>query len=47
MVYSTLTYVMLMSTKKIAPQAASYLLQIKWLITNQPFGADVRFDTLT
>jgi len=25
--------------------AASYLLQIKWLIANQPFGADIRFDT--
>lgn len=25
--------------------AASYLLQIKWLIANQPFGADVKFDT--
>ena len=25
--------------------AASYLLQIKWLIANQSFGKDVRFDT--
>jgi len=25
--------------------AASYLLQIKWLIANQPFGADIKFDT--
>ncbi|KAL7554539.1 hypothetical protein ACHAWF_018029 [Thalassiosira exigua] len=25
--------------------AASYLLQIKWLIANQPFGDDVKFDT--
>lgn len=25
--------------------AASYLLQIKWLIANQPFGKDIKFDT--
>ena len=25
--------------------AASFLLQIKWLIASQPFGKDVRFDT--
>lgn len=25
--------------------AASYLLQIKWLIVNQPFGKDIKFDT--
>lgn len=25
--------------------AASYLLQIKWLIANQPYGADIKFDT--
>ena len=25
--------------------AASYLLQIKWLVANQPWGKDIRFDT--
>ncbi|EED91590.1 predicted protein [Thalassiosira pseudonana CCMP1335] len=25
--------------------AASYLLQIKWLVASQPFGGDIRFDT--
>jgi len=25
--------------------AAAYLLQIKWLIANQPYGEDVKFDT--
>src|SRR5210317_1963422 len=25
--------------------AASFLLQIKWLIASQPFGKDVKFDT--
>lgn len=25
--------------------AASYLLQIKWLIASQPFGSDIKFDT--
>lgn len=25
--------------------AASYLLQIKWLVANQPWGRDIRFDT--
>ena len=25
--------------------AAAYLMQIKWLIANQPFGKDIKFDT--